>query len=259
MLQQLTPISTARLLHQRELFAFERRTLADLLGVESSRLSPLLARMEQEGLIARLERGKYLLLGLTPEQTLSNPLFIASHLVTPGYVSFWSALHFHGLTEQAPRRVFVAVTRQKRPLTFRGMTFQFVRLSPHLFFGYRRETLGGLPLVVADEAKAILDSLSLPVYAGGVAEVAKALRTALQEGRVETAQLVEYAQRMGNASLSARLGCLLELLDQPAEGLEAPRGPLVLDPQRPRRGEYLRRWKVYLNLPIQELFPEGVG
>lgn len=257
--QQLTPISTARFLHERGLYAFERRTLADLLEVESNRLSFLLQRMEQEGLIARLERGKYLLLGLTPEQTLSNPLFLASHIVTPSYVSFWSALHFHGLTEQAPRRIFVAVTRQKRPVTFRGITFQFVRLQPHAFFGYRRETLGGLPLVVADEAKAILDSLSLPVYAGGVGEAAKALRNALQEGRVETAQLVDYARRMGSASLTARLGCLLELLGQPAEGLEAPRGPLALDPQRPRRGQYLRRWKVYLNLPLQELFPEGVG
>lgn len=255
----ITTISTARFLLRQGLFVFESHTVGDLLNLEKTRTSHLLRRMEREGLVARLERGKYLLLGLTPEQTLSNPLFIASHLVTPAYVSFWSALHFHGLTEQAPRRVFVTVTRQKRSLTFRGMTFQFVRLSPPLFFGYRRETMGGLPLVVADEAKAILDSLSLPVYAGGVEEVAKALRNALQEGRVEAAQLVEYAQRMENASLSARLGCLLELLGQPVEGLEAPRGPLVLDPHRPRRGEYLRRWKVYLNLPIQELFPEGVG
>lgn len=256
---QLTPISISRLLLRHDLFIFESRTLADLLGVESARLAPLLKRMEREGLAARLERGKYLLLGLTPEHPLSNPLSIASHLVTAAYVSFWSALHYHGLSEQAPRRVFVAVTRQKRPLAFRGMTFQFVRLQPRAFFGYRRESLGGLPLVIADEAKSILDSLSLPVYAGGVVEVAKALRGALQDGKVETTQLVDYARRMGNVSLAARLGCLLELLGRPAEGLDAPRGPLVLDPQRPRQGEYLPRWKVYLNLPREELFPEGVG
>lgn len=259
MKQQPTPISISRLLLQHDLVVFESRMLADLLGVETVRLAPLLRRMEREGLAARLERGKYLLLGLAPETTLSNPLSIAAYLVTPAYVSFWSALHFHALTEQAPRRVFVAVTRQKRPLTFRGLTFQFVRLQPRAFFGYRRESLGGLPLVIADEAKAILDSLSLPVYAGGVGEVAKALRNALQDGKVESAQLVDYARQMGNASLSARLGCLLEWLGQPAEGLEAPRGPLVLDPQRPRQGTYLPRWKVYLNIPLRELFSEGVG
>lgn len=259
MAQQLTPISTARLLLQHGLYVFESRTLAALLGVESSRLAHLLQRMEQEGLVVRVERGKYVLLGLESAQTLANPLSVASQLVTPSYVSFWSALHFHGLTEQAPRTVFVAVTRQKRPFAFRGTTFQFVRLAPHMFFGYRREMLVGLSLTVADEAKAILDSLYLPGNAGGLTEVAKALRAALLDGRVETAQLVEYARRMCNASLAGRLGYLLERLGQSAAGLEPPRGPVALDPSRPRGGAYDRRWKVYVNVAGEELFPEGVG
>lgn len=259
MLQQLTPVSTARLLLQHGLHVFESRTLADLLGMERSRLAHLLQRMEQDGLVARVERGKYLLLGLEPAQGLSNPLGVASQLVIPSYVSFWSALHFHGLTEQAPRTVFVAVTRQKRPLAFQGTVFQFVRLMPHLFFGYRRETLAGLPLTVADEAKAVLDSLYLPDNAGGVTEVAKALRTALRDGRVEVAQLVEYARRMRSASLAGRLGYLLEQLGRPAADLPPPRGPVALDPARPRGGAYDRRWKVYVNVSGEELFPEGVG
>jgi hypothetical protein len=44
-------------------------------------------------------------------------------------------------------------------------------IKPASFFGYRREMLAGLPVLVADEAKAILDSLSLPQYAGGVAGI----------------------------------------------------------------------------------------
>ena len=259
MSQQLTPISTARLLLQHDLLVFESRTLADLLGIERIRLARFLQRMEQDGLVARVERGKYLLLGLEPAQGLANPLGVASQLVTPSYISFWSALHFHGLTEQAPRIVFVAVTRQKRSLTFQGTVFQFVRLMPHMFFGYRRETLAGLSLTVADEAKAILDSLYLPGNAGGLTEVAKSLRAALLDGRVEVAQLVEYSRRMRNASLAGRLGYLLERLGQPAVHLPSPRGPIALDPARPRGGAYDRRWKVYINVSDEELFPEGVG
>ncbi|MCX7706937.1 MAG: hypothetical protein N2204_02890 [Anaerolineae bacterium] len=232
--------------------------LTDLLDLESSRLAHLLQRMEQEGLVARVERGKYLLLGLEPAEGLSNPLAVASQLVTPSYISFWSALHFYGLTEQAPRTVFVAVTRQKRPLAFQGTTFRFVRLAPHMFFGYRREMLADLPLTVADEAKAILDSLYLPGNAGGVTEVAKALRAALLDDRVEVDQLVEYARRMDNASLVGRLGYLLEQLGYAAD-LPPPRGPVALDPSRPRGGAYDRRWKVYVNVSAGELFPEGVG
>jgi predicted transcriptional regulator of viral defense system len=42
------------------------------------------------------------------------------------------ALHFHGFTEQAPRQVFVAVTRAKRPLIWRGLVFRFVACSRRL-------------------------------------------------------------------------------------------------------------------------------
>jgi len=71
--------------------------------------------------------------------------------------------------------------------------------------------------------------------------------------------LVEYSRRMRNASLAGRLGYLLERLGQPAVHLPSPRGPIALDPARPRGGAYDRRWKVYINVSDEELFPEGVG
>jgi predicted transcriptional regulator of viral defense system len=126
----------------------------------------LIARLRDKGLVDKVEKGKYLLLGLEPERVLSNPLFIASHLVAPAYVSYWSALHFYGFTEQVPLTTFVTTTKKKRPVSFRGFRFRFVTTRTHKFFGYRREMVGDLPVVIADEAKAIVDSLDLPDYAG---------------------------------------------------------------------------------------------
>ena len=72
----------------------------------------LAARLKAEGLGEEVEKGKYLLLGLEPERVLSNPLFIASHLAAPAYVSYWSALHYYGFTEQVPLTAFVATTKK---------------------------------------------------------------------------------------------------------------------------------------------------
>ncbi len=258
MSQLITPVSIAQTLLHHELFSFNSKTIGDLFELNEFQTSNLLNRMEETGLVMRIERGKYLLLGLSPEKVLSNPLYIGSHLVSPSYVSFWSALHYHGFTEQAPRSVLVATTRRKKELTFRETRFKFVILKPKAFFGYQREMLADLPVIVADQSKAILDSLTLPEYAGGIAEVAKALQIAVKENTIDNFTLINYADRLGNASLSSRLGYLLETLGQSTRGLEASKGPVKLDPQRQLEGPFNRHWQLYINVDQDDLFPQGV-
>ena len=259
MSQKITPISAAQKLLQNELFAFNSRTISALFGLDKFQTLSLLDRMEQDGLVVRIEQGKFLLLGLTPERVLSNPLYIGCNLITPAYISFWSALHYHGFTEQVPRTTFIATTHRKKDIAFREMNFEFVTLQPLAFFGYRREMLAELPVVVADESKSILDSLSLPQYAGGISEVAKALQIALSQGSLEMPVLLEYAERLQNASLRSRLGYLLELLGQSISSLKAAKGPVKLDPQNPARGSYNKRWKLYVNIELRDLFSQGVA
>jgi predicted transcriptional regulator of viral defense system len=259
MTQQATPYSIAQFLLQHELFVFRSRVISDLFGLNKYQTARLLRRMERNGLVATVERGKYLLLGLTPEKIFSNPLYIGVNLISPAYISFWSALHFHGLTEQAPRMVFVATTGRKPEMAFRGIQYKFVGLKPDAFFGYRRELLDGLPVLIADEAKAILDSLTFPEYAGGITEAAKAIQIAIFGQSLDVNELIEYAVRLKNGSLASRLGYLLELLHQPVDGLQPASGPVLLDPRQSERGIFHRHWKLYVNMPTEDLFPQGIA
>ena len=272
MADNLTAISVARMLHEQELFYFSSRTLADLLARDLSQVHPLVRQLVRSGLVAEIENGKYLLLGFEPERVLANPLFIACHLVTPGYVSYWSALHSYGFTEQVPLTVYVATTRKKAPVAYAGQRFRFVTVQPRKFFGYRREQVGGLPVLIADEAKALIDSLSEPEYAGGITEVAKALRVAIETIDLNT--LVEYANRLGDKTLGSRLGYLLGLLGRavaPCDGAPAPvdgqgtsqlirsTSSVKLDPSRPGQGQRDAQWRIDINLPLEELTGEGIG
>ncbi|NUQ37799.1 MAG: hypothetical protein HUU23_08395 [Caldilineales bacterium] len=254
----LSPISVLQRLRQLDLFFVTPRLLIDLFDLSPSRAYRLLAQLKQMNLAAEVENGKYLVLGLEPERVLANPLFIASQLAPPGYVSFWTALHYYGFTEQTPRMVFVATVKKKRPVHFHGHTFRFVTVQPRKFFGYRREPVDGLPVLLADEAKAIVDSLSEPRYAGGVAEAAKALHMALPQ--IDVTLLVEYANRMGDRSLGSRLGFLLSRLGHAAASASLIRSssPVKLDPTRSANGNRDTLWQIYINLTDAELFPMGV-
>lgn len=254
--RDLSLVSIARSLKQHDLYGFSTQTFAALFELDAFQAARWLARLEKAELISALERGKYLLLGLTPEKVLANPLFIGNQFVTPGYISYWSALHYYGLTEQVPRMVFIATTYKKAPLTYRGITYHFVQVAPEQFFGYQRENVGDLPVLIADEMKTLVDSLARPQYAGGVSEVAKALHIAREALDVET--LVSYANWMGNRSLGSRLGYLLAQIGIQAEGLKISQGPVNLEPNRPRSGPFEATWQVYANRAHEELFPEGV-
>jgi len=257
MAKKTSTIAIAQRLQELDLFGFDSRMLSNLLNLGKVQTSNLLRRMEEENLVARVEAGKYLLLGFSPERVLSNPLFVGCHLAHPAYVSFWSALHYYGFTEQVPGTVFLATTRKKPPLTFRQMRFRFVLVKPAMFWGYHRQSSPELPIVVADEAKAILDSLLFPQYAGGIGEVAKALKNGLASLDIPT--LVEYANHLSSPSMCSRLGFLLDMLGATFDDLIIAKGPVNLDPQRPRAGIYNSHWRVYVNVPLEELFPERVA
>jgi len=241
-----------RRLYESDLYYFSPSTLAALFDVPMSKAYEMLRHLKAEELVRPVEAGKYLLLGYQPERVLSNPLFIATRLAHPAYVSYWSALHFHGLTEQVPRTVFVATTRKRRPLEFDGIRFVFVRVAPYKFFGYQREIVGDLPVLMAEVEKALVDSLDQLRYAGGLLEVAKALYQA--RAQLDLERLVEYANRMRNRSLCSRLGYLLERFGQPVEGLNISQTFVLLDPQGKAEGPYDHRWRVRVNVSDAELF-----
>jgi len=249
--QKLTTNYIMRRLHDADLYYFSPATLAALFDVPIAKAYEILRRLKAEELVRPVEAGKYLLLGFQPERVLSNPMFIATRPAHPAYVSFWSALHFHGLTEQVPRTVFVATTRKCRPLDFDGARFVFVHVAPYKFFGYQREMIGDLPVLVAEVEKALVDSLDQLRYAGGLLEVAKALYHAREQ--LDPERLVEYANRMRNRSLCSRLGYLLERFGQPVEGLNVSQTFVRLDPQGEADCTYDHRWRVRVNVSDEEL------
>jgi len=99
--------------------------------------------------------------------------------------------------------------------------------------------------------------LRQPEYCAGVTEVAKGLWMRHQD--MQAAKLVDYALRLGTGAVLRRLGYLLELYAlAPQSDLARLRDALSetyvrIDPQLPKEGTYLRRWRLQLNITPQEL------
>lgn len=226
----------------RDLLVFGPRDVRRFLDLSDRNTYRILDNMVEKGLVRRLAQGTYVLSETYDER---DSYEIVSQLEPASYIGFWSALHFHGLTDQVPRTVFVAVTKQKRPLTVQGQSVQFVRMTPEAFFGYARYG----DAVVSDPEKTVLDCLRLPDYAGGIRHVYDAIPDDLDVDR-----LVRYAERLGSGAVAARAGYLLDrkgLLDGPDRLRAMASTYTKLDPSAERTNP-VDRWKLYANVTLDD-------
>jgi predicted transcriptional regulator of viral defense system len=234
-----------------------------LLGSTSNATAFLLHDLANKGWLRRLERGKYLILpleaGMSGRYT-EHEFIIASGLVSPYYIGYWTALNHYGYTEQLSATVFVATPKRKLPVRIGGVTYRFVNLSQAKFFGWREGSMEGHPFLISDREKTVLDCLDRPDLCGGIVEAAKGLWYGFRQKELDTGRISSYIERMDNGTLLKRIGYLCEVL-QPADlgqtiedwRQRLPEGMSLLDPSLPASGRYNRRWRLRLNVPEREL------
>lgn len=221
-----------------------------------------LSSLKEKKWILPLKRGLYVIVPLEigiegSEALILHNFVIASHLVKPYYIGYWSALNHHGLTDQIPSTTFIATKKPKNPLEILGNEFYFVTLVEHKFFGFETEKINENEVLISDKNKTIVDSLDHPEYVGGIENVAKAIFFYHEE--LDFEKVREYGIRMKNFTIFKRLGHILDVsglsekYENVLKGVKLLKGFSLLDPLSPRKGKYSRKWGLLINV---ELKPE---
>ena len=266
--QSLVGIELVRLLayEGNRIFTTDRaRELAPRIGLKDSYLGESLYHLRRNDWIISLRRGLYALSSTVPGITSAHEFEIAMALVDPAAISHWSALHYHELTEQVPRTVFVLTKtgtsvprmrnagskRSNRGYLVRDTTYQFIQVRTKRFFGTQKVWVGDARVSMTDRERTLLDGLSMPQYCGGFAEVLHAFQVGLD--RLDIERITDYAVRLDTAT-AKRLGWVLErqgLDSSQVESLAALpiKGYRKLDPTGPGKGPCNDRWMVQENLP----------
>lgn len=137
--------------------------VAEIAGDSISReaLRQRVAQMSKAGWLIRLKRGVYLV--VTDISTLGfvdvSPLIIAQALNNTSYISFESALQYHGLFDQMLARIDSVTMLTTKTYQVLETTYAFSKIQPGYYFGFQNEQVGGQTVVIAEKEKAILDLL----------------------------------------------------------------------------------------------------
>ncbi len=245
----------------RNIFSFDDAFTR--LGLTRNHARKFLHTLTEKGWLRPLEKGKYL---IVPLEAIAGGVWseeafvIASNLVDPYSIGYWSALNYYGYTEQISRTIFVETTKRKfkTEIEVLGIPYKFITLTSHKFFGTTTIWFGSKKVTITDKEKTLVDCLDHPEYCGGIVEVAKGLANAVED-KIDFKKLSSHANKMNNRAIFKRMGYLSEVLELPvADYQEAWRkmlstGYALLDPLSPNKGKYDSRWHIRVNVSKSNL------
>ena len=210
--------------------------------------------------ILRIKQGVFLIAPLTAgelgaDSFTVHTFVIASHLVQPYYISHWSALNYHGFSEQTPSSVYVSSTKPRNKKRILDTNFIFVTLSKHKMFGAMDIEIESKPIKISTPEKTIVDCLDHPEHCGGIEEVAKAIY--FEQDQLDFLKILNFSKRMKNKTIIKRLGYLIDLLHITEQAsildFEAlSKGYSKLDPKSPIKGKFNEKWKLHINVNINQ-------
>jgi predicted transcriptional regulator of viral defense system len=149
----MSSIENINKLYQSNVTLLTTLDLENLLQIKSSRtLEDLIRRLIQENVLTQLERGKYYVTSKQP----SN-FEIANFLYSPSYISFETALNYHGLLSQFPLEITSAALDKKVEKQINGQSFTYSKIDKKLFTGYYKES----GYLMATKEKALFDQIYL--------------------------------------------------------------------------------------------------
>lgn len=228
-------------IRSRDMVVFTHRDVNRFLDISKENTYRIIGNMIEKDLVKRVERGKFILNEVWNELDIYE---IVPEIFQPSYIAFWSALHYHGMTDQVPRAVFLVTTKRKKPLKFQGQKIKYVTVKRSLFFGYERYG----KVVVSDMEKTVIDCLRHPEYSGGISQIQDAISDELNTDR-----LIDYCKLAGSSAVASRLGYMLEKKDiefEKDELKELIDTYTKLDPDQ-ERSVLRSEWKLYVKSDVR--------
>jgi len=185
-------------LKQKPVFRIE--DVQKITGKKRGYSTLIIHRLKKRGLIKKITENRY--------TAMDSIHVIASNLIYPSYISFWSASAFLGYTEQIPSIIQVAVTRKHNSVEFEGYKIKFIKLSKKEFFGYKKIITDDGPIFISESEKLIIDALNKQKECGNLEEIEKIIKNA----NIDTNKLVNYLKLAGKQANVKRTGFMLEKL-----------------------------------------------
>jgi len=119
-----------------------------------------ISRLVKQGWLTRIKRGLFAISDLSTRGSLSiDHRAVVNILVKNAYISFQSALQFHGMFDQLLSGLRSISLERHKKREIRGFEYKFIYTQNKYYYGWQKYDIDGRELKIADIEKALIDMI----------------------------------------------------------------------------------------------------
>ncbi len=214
-------------------------------------------RLVKAGWLVRIKKGLYQVADLSSLGTLTLSRYAIAQLLVPeSYISFESALQYHGLYDQLQRGTSSVTLKQHATVELYGYAYVYVKTTAKSFYGWQEHAIDGQLVKMATPEKALIDMIQLHRTEYSTDVVREKL--ADYQGDLDWPTLYAYLAR-ANLTTQRIFGWLLDSLhlDSSPLQIKAHQSPMV-SKLTAHSATYNPKWRLYYEPTlIQQTYPEN--
>ncbi|MBU1085419.1 MAG: type IV toxin-antitoxin system AbiEi family antitoxin domain-containing protein [Candidatus Beckwithbacteria bacterium] len=170
----------------------------------------VVTRLTRNGWLIRVKRGLYAISDLSNRGFLSlSPYVVANLLVKDSFVSFESALAYHGMFDQLTNKTISISRVQYKAVKLESVEYSFVKVLDKWFFGWQEVRIDNRTVRMATAEKALIDMIQFNKSKYMVDLVVEKL--SLYKDSLDLQKMIEYLGKMSLTTIKI-FGFLFDLL-----------------------------------------------
>jgi len=181
---------------------FNAEEVAKILDCDKKYANLVLTRLHNKKAIKKIAFGKYTLCNLA--QT------IATHLVSPSYITGWYALGFYNLTEQLPQQIDVLTIKKKNKkiVIFNNEKIRYLTVDKKYLFEFFNEVSEQYTMDIASIEKTIIDCLYFDLAPLSV--VIQAIK--IEKEKISLERIKKICLKLKNKQFLKKIGIVFDSL-----------------------------------------------
>ena len=170
----------------------------------------LITTLAKQGWLMRIKKGLYAISDLSTRGFLSlSSYVIANLLVRDSYVSFESALHYHGMFDQLTNKIISVSLKMYKTAQLQNIEYGFVKTKNDYYFGWQEINIDNKTTRIATAEKALIDIVNFHKSIYAIDLVMEKLRE--HKNDFDFVRLNEYAAKMSMTTIKI-FGFVFDLL-----------------------------------------------